>query len=109
MSFTIFALTSFSMVNDYLEFIDFLLVFRNAIVICFLANGIGLCAIHFGSIKGSNSVTMVSAMLISMLLVNIVADINNSYEIVLGLSLLILFIGIGLTVHLAQKIDEMEI
>lgn len=82
--FIVFAITGrmFSLVNDNLQFIDIALAYRNALVLACLTDGIALCSLRIGFIKKSNSMTVISAILLSMLLVNLAADINQSLALV---------------------------
>lgn len=95
--------------NDALHLMDFLMNIRNAFVLLCLINGISLCALRVGFIKKSNSVTAICAIVFSMPLVNLAADINNSFTIVLVLSVITLLAGIVLVSSMAQKIENMEI
>lgn len=110
-SFLIFAATEdlFSLVDNSLHFSDFAIAFRNTLVLILLANGIALCSIRIGFIRKSNSITVISAILGSMLLVNVVAQINSRFLAVLSMAVVIFLIGIVLTFNLARKIDVMEI
>lgn len=109
--FVFFAITGrlFSLVDDTLQLMDLILVIRNAFVLVCLTNGIALCALRIGFIKKSNSMTVISAIAFSMLLVNLAADINNSFGTVLGLSVIILLAGSLLIYNMAQKIENMEV
>lgn len=110
-SFLIFAVTGklFSFVDNSLYFSDFAIAFRNTLVLIVLANGIALCSIRIGFIKKSNSITVISAILGSMLLANVVAQINSHFLVVLSIAIVIFLIGIALTFNLARKIEIMEI
>lgn len=109
--FTIFAITGkiFSLVDSSPTLIDFAVVYRNSLVLTFLANGIALCSIWIGFIKKSNSITVISAILCSMLFVNIVAAINTAFITVLLFTFAVSLVGIILTFNLAGKIDIMEV
>lgn len=109
--FTVFAITGkiFSLVDSSLTLVDFAVVYRNSIVLTFLANGIALCSIRIGFMKKSNSITVISAILCSMLLANIVATINTNFITVLLFSAVTFLAGIILAFNLAGKIDTMEI
>ncbi len=76
----------FSLVDDKLQSIDIALAYRNALVLACLTDGIALCSLRIGFIRKSNSMTVISAIGFSMLLVNLAADINQSFAVVLGLS-----------------------
>ena len=97
------------MVNDPLVPGDFMLAFRNALVLVCLADGIALCAIRIGFIKKSNSVTIISAVILSMLLINPVAAINEQFLPVLFLAAAALIGGILLTLNVSHKVKRMEI
>ena len=97
------------MVNDTLQSRDFMIAFRNALVLVFLSDGIALCAIRIGFIKKSNSVTIIAAVILSMLLVNPVAAINEQFIQVLLLAIIVLLGGVLLTINLAHKVKCMEI
>ena len=86
--FIVFTLTGhmFSLVDDKLQSIDIALAYRNALVLACLTDGIALCSLRIGFIRKSNSMTVISAIGFSMLLVNLAADINQSFAVVLGLS-----------------------
>lgn len=86
--FSVFVLTGhiFSLVDDNLQLVDIALAFRNAMVLACLTDGIALCSLRIGFIRKSNSMTVISAIGFSMLLVNLAADINQSFAVVLGLS-----------------------
>lgn len=101
--------TGLGMVNDTLQFNDFMLALRNALVLVCLADGIALCAIRIGFIKKSNSVTIIAAVILSMLLVNPVAAINEQFIQVLLLAIIVLLGGVLLTINLAHKVNRMEI
>lgn len=109
--FLIFAATGeiFHLVDNSLYFTDLIIGFRNTLVLIILANGISLCSIRIGFIKKSNSVTVISAILGSMVLANIVAQINTSFFAVLSISIVVFLIGIVLTFSLARQIAVMEI
>lgn len=109
--FVIFAVTGqlLSLVNDTPHLMDFLLIIRNVFVLACLINGIALCALRVGFIKKSNSVTVICAIVFSMLLVNLAADINNRFKIVLGLSVIILLAGLLLVDNMARKVENMEV
>lgn len=109
--FVIFAVTGqlLSLVNDTLQLMDFILIIRNTFVLACLINGIALCALRVGFIKKSNSVTVICAIVFSMLLVNLAADINNSFKIVLSLSVIILLAGLLLVRNMARKVENMEV
>lgn len=97
------------MVNESLQFSDFILALRNALVLVCLADGIILCAIRLGFIKKSNSVTIIAAVIWSLLLVNPVAAINEQFLPVLLLAAVILLGGILLTINLSHKVNRMEL
>lgn len=97
------------MVNESLQFNDFILAFRNALILVCLADGITLCAIRIGFIKKSNSVTIIAAVIWSLLLVNPVAAINEQLLPVLLLTATVLLAGILLTINLSHKVNCMEI
>lgn len=109
--FLIFAATDsmLGMVNESLQFSDFILVFRNALVLVCLADGITLCAIRIGFIKKSNSVTIIISVILSMLLINPAAAINEQFLSVLLLAATVLLGGILLTLNLSHKVNYMEI
>lgn len=109
--FLIFAATDsmLGMVNESLQFSDFILVFRNALVLVCLADGITLCAIRIGFIKKSNSVTIIISVILSMLLINPAAAINEQFLSVLLLAATVLLGGILLTLNLSHKVNHMEI
>lgn len=94
--FIVFTLTGhmFSLVDDKLQSIDIALDYRNALVLACLTDGIALCSLRIGFIRKSNSMTVISAIGFSMLLVNLAADINQSFAVVLGLSAAIFTIGL---------------
>lgn len=97
------------MVNESLQFSDFILALRNALVLVCLTDGIILCAIRIGFIKKSNSVTIIAAVIWSLLLVNPVAAINEQFLPVLLLSAATLLGGILLTINLSHKVNRMEL
>lgn len=97
------------MVNESLQISDFILAFRNALVLVCLTDGIILCAIRIGFIKKSNSVTIIAAVIWSLLLVNPVAAINEQFLPVLLLSAATLLGGILLTINLSHKVNRMEL
>lgn len=109
--FLIFAATGgiFHLVDNILHFTDLVIGFRNTLTLIILANGIALCSVRIGFIKKSNSVTVISAILGSMVLANFVAQINASFLAVLSIAVVIFLIGIGLMFQLARKIAAMEI
>lgn len=110
-SFLIFAVTGklFCLVDNGLYLSDFAIAFRNTLVLIVLADGIALCSVRIGFIRKSNSITVISAILGSMLLANITAQINSCFPAVLGAAIVIFLIGIVLSFNLARKIDIMEI
>ena len=110
-SFIVFALTGymFSLLDDNLQFIDIAIAYRNALVLACLADGITLCSLRIGFIKKSNSMTIISAILLSMLLVNMAADINQSFAIMFSLSSVIFVTGFLLTFNMVRKVERMEI
>lgn len=57
----------------------------------------------------SNSVTVICAIVFSMLLVNLATDINNSFKITLVLSVITLLAGLLLVCNMARKVENMEI
>lgn len=97
------------MVNESLQISDFILVFRNALVLVCLTDGVILCAIRIGFIKKSNSVTIIAAVIWSLLLVNPVAAINEQFLPVLLLAATMLLGGILLTINLSHKVNRMEL
>lgn len=109
--FIVFALTGhmFSLVDDNLQLIDIALALRNALVLACLTDGIALCSLRIGFIRKSNSMTVIGAILLSMLLVNLAADINQRFAVVLGLSAAIFAIGLLLTWDMARKVERMEV
>jgi len=109
--FIVFAFTGhmFSLVDDTLRLVDIALAYRNALVLTCLTDGITLCSLRIGFIKKSNSMTVISAILLSMLLVNLAADINRSFTTVFCLSVVILVIGLLLTFNMARKVERMEV
>lgn len=109
--FLIFAATGeiFRLVDNSLHFTDLIIGLRNTLVLIILANGIALCSVRIGFIKKSNSVTVISAILGSMVLANFVAQINTSFLAVLSISVVIFLIGIVLAFGLARQIAVMEI
>ena len=110
-SFIVFALTGymFSLLDDNLQFIDIAIAYRNSLVLACLADGITLCSLRIGFIKKSNSMTIISAILLSMLLVNMAADINQSFAIMYSLSSVIFVTGLLLTFNMVRKVERMEI
>ena len=109
--FIVFVLTGhmFSLVDDNLQLNDIAIAYRNTLVLACLTDGIALCSLCIGFIKKSNSMTVISAILLSMLLVNLAADINQSFTMVFGLSAVILVIGLLLTFNMVRKVERMEI
>lgn len=110
-SFLIFVATGgiFRLVDNSLHFTELIIGFRNTLVLIILANGISLCSVRIGFIKKSNSVTVISAILGSMVLANFVAQINTSFLAVLSISVVVFLIGIVLAFSLARQIAVMEI
>ena len=53
--------------------------------------------------------TIISAILLSMLLVNMAADINQSFAIMFSLSSVIFVTGLLLTFNMGRKVERMEI
>lgn len=96
------------MVNESLQFSNFILALRNALVLVCLADGIILCAIRIGFIKKSNSVTIIAAVIWSLLLINPVAAINEQFLPVLLFAATALLGGILLTINLSYKVNRME-
>ena len=88
---------------------DLLLIYRDTLILAFLADGIALCSIRIGFIKKSNSITVLSAVLLSMLLANMAADINNHLIVVAGVTIIVLFVGVLFIFDMARKIERMEI
>lgn len=109
--FLIFTATgvTFHLMDNSLHFTDLVIGFRNTLALIILANGISLCSIRIGFIKKSNSVTVISAILGSMVLANFVAQINTTFLAVVSIAVVIFLIGVGLMFHLARKIDVMEV
>ena len=95
--------------DENLQLIDIALVFRNALVLASLTDGIALCSLRIGFIRKSNSMTVISAILLSMLLVNLATDINQSFTTVFYLSVVILVIGLLLSFNIVQKVERMEV
>lgn len=110
-SFTAFAAVGhlLGLVDDSLQVMDFVVVYRNTLVLACLVDGIGLCSVRIGFIKKSNSVTVISAILISILLANVVAAMNDYFMAVLCLAIVLLLVGLLLISGMAKKIDKMEI
>lgn len=109
--FIVFAFTGhiLSLVNNNLQIMDIATAFRNALVLACLTDGIVLCSLRIGFIRKSNSMTVISATGLSMLLVNLAADINKSFAVVFGLSASIFTIGLLLTWDMARKVERMEV
>lgn len=109
--FIVFAFTDhiLSLVDNNLQILDIATAFRNALVLACLADGIALCSLRIGFIRKSNSMTVTSAIGVSMLLVNLAADINKSFAVVFGLSVAIFTIGLLLTWDMARKVERMEV
>ena len=108
-TFGSFIVFMFSLLDDNLQFIDIAIAYRNALVLACLADGITLCSLRIGFIKKSNSMTIISAILLSMLLVNMAADINQSFAIMFSLSSVIFVTGLLLTFNMVRKVERMEI
>ena len=53
--------------------------------------------------------TIINAILLSMLLVNMAADINQSFAIMFSLSSVIFVTGLLLTFNMVRKVERMEI
>lgn len=109
--FSIFAATGgiFSLVDSSLQVTDFVIGFRNTLTFIMLANGITLCSVRIGFIKKSNSITVISAILGSMVLANVTAQINTNFLAVLSMAAAIFLIGLGLMFPLSRKIAVMEV
>nr|WP_300850983.1 hypothetical protein [uncultured Acetatifactor sp.] len=110
-SFLAFAVTGsmFSLVDNSLHFLDLVIIYRNTLVLAFLADGIALCSIRIGFIKKSNSITVLSAVFLSMLLANLAADMNDHFTVVMGLAVVILSAGLLMMFDMARRVDRMEI
>lgn len=110
-SFVTFSVTDYllGMVNDTLQFGDFTLAFRNALVLVCLVDGIALCATRIGFIRKSNSTTIIVSVIISMLLANPVAAINDMFLQVLFLAAAVLLVGGVAMLHLANTVNSMEV
>ena len=110
-SFLAFAVTGhmLSLVDNGLYIMDLLLIYRDTLILAFLADGIALCSIRIGFIKKSNSITVLSAVLLSMLLANMAADINNHLTMVMGVTIVVLLAGVLFIFDMARKIERMEI
>lgn len=110
-SFLAFAVTGhmLSLVDNGLYIMDLLLIYRDTLILAFLADGIVLCSIRIGFIKKSNSITVLSAVLLSMLLANMAADINNHLTMVMGVTIVVLLAGVLFIFDMARKIERMEI
>ncbi len=109
--FSVFAISGsvFSLVDGSIHWVDFVFAFRNSLTLVLLANGITLCSVRIGFFRKSNSITVISAIFGSMLLANFVAQINNSYSMVLRLTILIFLAGVAFTFDLAKRIEAMQI
>lgn len=109
--FLAFAVTGhmLSLVDNGLYIMDLLLIYRDTLILAFLADGIVLCSIRIGFIKKSNSITVLSAVLLSMLLANMAADINNHLTMVMGVTIVVLLAGVLFIFDMARKIERMEI
>ena len=110
-SFLAFAVTGsmLSLVDNSLHFLDLVIIYRNTLVLAFLADGIALCSIRIGFIKKSNSITVLSAVFLSMLLANLAADMNDHFTVVMGLAVVILSAGLLMMFDIARRVDRMEI
>lgn len=97
------------MVDTPLRLTDMILALRNTLALICLADGIALIAIRIGFTKKSNSTTIVVAVVLSMLAVNLAAGINDYFPMVVLLSVSALLIGLFLTWRLSHKIDDMEV
>ena len=53
--------------------------------------------------------TIINAILLSILLVNMAADINQSFAIMFSLSSVIFVTGLLLTFNMVRKVERMEI
>lgn len=109
--FVIFALTAnmLSLVNDRLMLAHFAAALRNSFVVACLTSGIALCSVRIGFIRRSNSTTVISAIISSMLLANAVAAIHTNFSEILLLAIIFLLAGILLTLNLAKAIEKMEL
>ena len=110
-SFLAFAVTGhmLSLVDNGLYIMDLVLIYRDTLILAFLVDGIALCSIRIGFIKKSNSITVLSAVLLSMLLANMAADINNHLTMVMGVTIVVLLAGVLFIFDMARKIERMEI
>ena len=110
-SFTAFAMaaSAFSFVEEQLVLAHFVTALRNSIVIACLACGITLCSIRIGFAQKSNSMTVISAILFSMLLTNFVAAIDDYFAELLLFTVILLLTGILLMWNLANSMDSMEL
>ena len=110
-SFTAFAMaaSTFSFVEEQLVLAHFVTALRNSIMIACLACGITLCSIRIGFARRSNSMTVISAILFSMLLTNFVAAINAYFAGLLLFTAILLLTGILLMWNLANSMDSMEL
>ena len=98
-----------SLVDNGLYIMDLLLIYWDMLILAFLVDGIVLCSIRIGFIKKSNSITVLSAVLLSMLLANMAADINNHLTMVMGVTIVVLLAGVLFIFDMARKIERMEI
>lgn len=110
-NFAIFALTAnlLSLVNDRLMFTHFAAALRNSFAIACLTSGIALCSVRIGFNRKSNSMTVISAIVCSMLLANPVAAIHTNFLEILLLAIGFLLMGILFTFNLAKDIEKMEL
>lgn len=86
-----------------------LLLIFESITLFFVIFGSFVIFAATGKIKKSNSVTVISAVLGSMVLANAVAQINKHFLIVSGLAAVIFTMGILFAFNLARKINGLEI
>ena len=109
-SFTAFAMaaSALSFAEDQLVFAHFVTALRNSIMITCLACGITLCSIRIGFARRSNSMTVISAILFSMLLTNFVAAIDAYFAGLFLFTVILLLTGILLMWNLANSMDSME-
>lgn len=109
--FVLFAASNLvlEMVDIPLRLTDIILMLRNTLALVCFADGIALVSIRIGFIKKSNSTTIVLAVVLSMLVVNLAAGINDFFPIVLLFAISTLLVGLFLMWSLSHKIDDMEV
>ena len=109
--FTVFGVTEkfISLVEEPFTTALVLLAVKMTIVMAFISASIGIIAVAIGFIKKSVPTTIVSAVLLSSLMCNIVANATLNITTLYIIALIVIIVGILSSINLMHKVHTMEV